>query len=112
MVIFSIKEDTRMNKYTSNESSFTMEKLLEAVKRIEMPLVDFPPLNRYIAEGHKMTGTLTMVTSQDGFEDIKEINTIHGILKIQYTRYVEYDKVYFMSPPKLDDYWKPDFSKL
>lgn len=100
-----------MNKYNSGNigSTFTKELLLEAIEKMKPHLSDFPPLNRFIAEGNKMTDTLTMITGDEGFKDIHEIKTIHGVLKIQYSRYTEPDKVYFMSPI---DYLKPNFSNL
>jgi hypothetical protein len=92
-----------------DNSAFTKELLEQAIKRIQMPLVTFEPLEKYLADGGKMTDTLTMITSQEGFKDIPQINTIHGILKIQYSKHIPTEALYFMSPPKLEDLFKPDF---
>lgn len=104
-----------MDRYTPSNnigSSITVEHIFELFERMKPSVVEFEPLDRYIAEGGEMTSTTMMFTSIEEYKEIPQINTKHGILKIKYSHYIPIGTVCFMNPPKLEDLFKPDFSKL
>jgi len=95
-----LNKGTSTNTQNNFYDALTREKLLQIIESLKPPVVEFIILDKFIEEGGKMTRTLTMITSNEIFENIPEINTRHGRLKIKYTKYIEQNTYYFISNPK------------